>query len=92
MRLEVTRSEKLRGLRQLLDFLDMHPRLPVPTVITMTIAAENDLEGFEAMARLAHRTGHRVETAMDGTQRLDLRFGPTTYAIVYHPQNVGSIR
>lgn len=80
-----TRHGALSGLRQLLDHLDAHPSLPVPTTVTVDVHAENDLAGFEAVARAAHQLCVTPVSTPNGTQRAAKKFGPVTYAVVYHP-------
>jgi flagellar motor component MotA len=87
-----TRPGRLRGLRQLLDFLDAHPRLPVPAAVTGTVHADNDLDGFELVARAAHVMGVAPITTVLGVQRAEQKFGPITYAIEYHPQRAAVTR
>ena len=87
-----TRARHLGGLRQLLEHLDAHPQLPIPTTITVEVHTSNDLDGFEEVARAAHRLGVRVQSAPNGTQRASRDFGPVTYAVVYHPTLPGVSR
>ncbi|HEV2342997.1 MAG TPA: hypothetical protein VGS97_02785 [Actinocrinis sp.] len=82
-----TRAARLAGLRQLLGHLDAHPALPLPAVVTVEVHAATDLDGFEQVARAAHQLGVSVTTALNGTQRAAKRFGPATFAVVYHPQH-----
>ena len=82
-----TRAAKLAGLRQLLDHLDANVPLPIPTTITIDVHAQNDLDGFEQVARAAARLGVTVASTPNGTQRAAKRFGPVEYAVMYHPVN-----
>lgn len=85
MATESTRAAKLAGLRRMLDELDAHPMLPVPTAVTYDVVAENDLAGFEAVSRIAHRLDVPLASALNGTQRATRQFGPVRLTYVYHP-------
>lgn len=80
-----TRPAKLAGLRQLLDHLDAHPLLPVPTTVTIDVHVERDADGFEEIARIAARLGVAPVSTPFGTARAACKFGPVTLAYVYHP-------
>lgn len=83
----IKRYDALSGLRQLCDALAMHMALPIPKTITVDVHAENDLDGFEAVARAAYFLDATVLTAPNGTQRAARDFGSVTYAVVYVPQH-----
>jgi hypothetical protein len=85
MAAQSTRAAKLAGLRRMLDELDANPLLPVPTAVTYDVAAESDLDGFEAVSRIAHRLDVPLASSLMGTQRAAKQFGPVTLAYVYHP-------
>ena len=80
-----SRARALRGLRDMVAFLDAHPGVPVPTAITIEPHAANDLDGFERLARIAHHMGVTTTATPIGTQRATRTFGPVTFAAVYHP-------
>lgn len=81
------RHDTLAGLRELLDMLAGHMGLPVPTTITVDVHADNDLDGFELVARAAHHLDVAVLSSPSGVQRAARDFGPVTYAVVYIPQH-----
>ncbi len=81
----ISRVGRLAGLRRLLDELDAHPTLPVPSTVTVEVRAGNDLDGFEAVARAAHLLGVTALSSPNGTYRASRDFGRVTYAVVYHP-------
>lgn len=85
-----TRFDELHGLRHLQAYLEAHPRLPVPTTITIDVHARTDADGFEAVARAAYHLGVNPVSTPNGTQRAARKFGPVTYAVVYHPINVAA--
>jgi hypothetical protein len=83
----IRRVGALAGLRKMLDELDAHPTLPVPSTVTVNVHADNDLDGFERVTRAAHVMGVPAVTTAKGTQRAEKKFGTVTYAVEYYPVN-----
>jgi len=78
-------ARQLRGLLDMVNFLATHHAVPIPTTITVEVHAPSDLDGFEKVARAAHHLGVTALSTPNGTQRASRKFGPVTYAVVYHP-------
>jgi hypothetical protein len=88
----IRRVGLLSGLRKLLDFLDAHPTLPVFSTVTVTIGADDDLDGFEKVTRAAHVMGVTAVTTAQGTHRAVKQFGSLSYVVEYHPEHTAVTR
>ena len=74
------REEFTRGLRELADFLDANPRIPVPSIETKIILAVNDAED----GGITEIVGLSIELAApfaesNGFYRTARKFGSVTY-------------
>jgi len=86
------RARQLRGWLDLVNFMATHEQqVPIPTTITYDVRAETDMDGFEQVARIAHRMGVTPVTTPNGTHRAEKKFGPVTYAVVYHPMHATAV-
>jgi hypothetical protein len=82
------RREYINGLRELADYLDANPVVPVPRYGTSVyLIANNALEGgIEQIEALADLFGTPVITDPDSLDRFGTRrqFGPVAYEAVSH--------
>lgn len=83
------RAAALNGMRDLVAFLEAHPHVPAPRVITYTVQADNDLDGAERLARIAHHMEARVMIAPDRTQRAVRAFSRICLVVQYFPLTLG---
>jgi hypothetical protein len=74
------RKEYIDGLRQLADYLDAHPGVPVPAYGTTILLAASDTENggiAEIVSLSIELAAPFAET--DGVYRTQRQFGPITY-------------
>jgi hypothetical protein len=77
------RKEYITGLRDLADYLDVNPGVPVPGYGTSIILIANDAEDggiTEIVAMSIELAAPFAET--DGVYRTERRFGPVTYKAI----------
>lgn len=77
------RSEFITGLRQLADYLQANPRLPVPAIDTEIIITASDAEdgGITEILDLSMQLA-AVFAERDGFYRTARKFGPVIYKCV----------
>ena len=72
------------GLRELADWIEANPDLPLPSYVEATycIPADDDPSGEDEAYRISGLTGTRV-TGEDGTAQAGVSFGPVSYTARY---------
>ena len=77
------RKEYTDGLRQLADYLDANPSVPVPAYGTTIMLMASDVEngGITEITALAAELAAPF-TEIDGVYRTQRQFGPVTYKAV----------
>jgi hypothetical protein len=78
------RASIIAGLRELADYIEAHPGLPLPSCVEATycIPGEDDKSGEDEAYRIAEALGVRV-TGEDGTAQASVSFGPVSYIARY---------